>query len=181
MNREECLFLISVLSAAGLMHVQQDQADVWAIALEGIRLSDATQAARQLITYRTGDQRWVTPADIRNTVRKLRAETIASKDKDRLPPAELADDLARERAWIQAWNRHVGDGLDVEEANRRADIALLGAPRRMIEAKERDMAQLSQYAKPRKPKPKELPPKPHIPTREEFLAQLTAYGIPAEV
>lgn len=179
MNKTEALKLIGILSAAGLMHVQQDQADVWALALEDIRFSDSTAAAREMITYRTGSERWVTPADVRHTVRKLRNDTISRMEKDRMPPRELADDSSRERQWIRAWNQGVGDGFTAEQATHQADIAILGAPRQAIEANGRTLAELAQYAipKPRKT-PQVLPP--NIPNRDDFLAELEAAGIPTD-
>jgi hypothetical protein len=178
-NKTEALKLIGILSAAGLMHVQQDQADVWALALEDIRFNDSMTAARELITHRTGAERWVTPADVRHTVRKLRNDVISRMEKDRLPPRDLADDSSRERQWIRAWNQGVGDGLTADDATHQADIMVMGAPRQAIEANGRTLAELAQYAIPKPKKtPQVLPPR--IPNRDDFLAELEAAGIPTD-
>lgn len=77
MNAVEVVQLLTYLDRAGVIRFVEGSDLVWGDAIGDLAAGDAMTAARDLVRSRTGDQRWVTPADIRDGVRRIRAGRLA--------------------------------------------------------------------------------------------------------
>lgn len=90
--------VLAYLNRANLTGVVEGQAEVWADALRDIPLTDAQDAAAQLVRERTSRDRWVTPGDIRAL-----AESYATRRVMHARPAlQIAPEGVEDHA---AWQR----------------------------------------------------------------------------
>jgi hypothetical protein len=158
-NQTEALLLVTNLNRGGLLQAMEGQAAVWADALDDIAIADAIPAARRLIRYHVGADRWVTPGDIRQTIGEMRRERIEAVKSTPAPPSELDDNPREGQRWLLGFWRAIGDGLTEAEASSRADEEL-GVTRYGIE-RPRPVEQIVQQTADRLPR---------IPRREEKSA-----------
>lgn len=118
MKRSEAVLLLTALNRAGLLHVVAGQPVVWAEALSHTSMEDAEAAVNQIIRERTSENRWVVPGDVLAAVRGIRNARINAvlQGAEPAPPAELVDDVARYNAWRRGFNRALGDGRTLHDA-----------------------------------------------------------------
>lgn len=125
MNETQALLLITALNRAGLLHAVQGQAELWAATLHDIRYEDATQAVRDIIANRTHQERWTVPGDVIagvRTIRNARLRTMLGGTEP-MPPEELADDVTAYNNWRRGFNKAVGDGHNIYDAETAAAAA----------------------------------------------------------
>jgi hypothetical protein len=128
-NREQTATIVAYLNRANLIPALEGQTAVWHDALADVDYQAAQTVARQMCRTRTSEDRWVTPADVLNGVRSLRAERIAEFQRTNpnpLPPIELADWPELERAWTGAFWDAVVDGEDMAGAVAAASRVISG-------------------------------------------------------
>jgi len=137
-NTTEALKLVTYLNRAGLLQVLEDQASVWADALDGVDVFDAVTAARALAKTQA---RWVTPGDIRAGVKVIRTKRIDAADH--IDPPECIDpaDTGRLIAWRREVNASVGAGMTTAQADIAA-CRLLRLTRRDAIAAPRPVPEL---------------------------------------
>lgn len=118
MKRSDTVLLLAALNRAGILHVVEGQAAVWAEALSHTSYEDAEAAANQIIRERTSENRWVVPGDVLATVRKIRDARIHAvlQGAEPAPPDVLVDDIAGYNDWRRSFNRALGDGLPLRDA-----------------------------------------------------------------
>ena len=78
--------------------------DAWAHVLRDARVEDARCAVLDLAPR----QPWISPAEIRAEVRRIRTRRIEAAVSE--PPREVADDPAAYLAWLRADRRAIADG-----------------------------------------------------------------------
>lgn len=133
MNQEEALKIVTVLNRAGLLWAMEGQAAVWAMALEDVSFATAQEVVRDMTANRTSTKRSVTPGDIREAVRIIRADRLGRMVTPQ-PPTELDGNPAREIPWARAYRAAIGDGLNETQATRKADKTL-GVARTQLDTK----------------------------------------------
>lgn len=114
----EALELVTYLNRAGLLKVVKGTSDVWADVLSHTSAEDATAAARKIASERTTENAWVVPGDVLAAVRAIRNARINAvlQGAEPAPPAELVDDVARYNEWRRGFNRALGDGRTLHDA-----------------------------------------------------------------
>lgn len=125
MKHSEAVLLLTALNRAGVLHVVEGAVAVWADALQDIRYEDATQAVRDIIANRTHQERWTVPGDVIagvRTIRNARLRTMLGGTEP-MPPEELADDVTAYNNWRRGFNKALGDGHNIHQAETAAAAA----------------------------------------------------------
>lgn len=86
MTTAEAARLLTLAAAYDRRTIGEADATAWADALHGLRAADCAEAIRR--HYRDSRD-WIMPADIRHTVRKLRADRIRAVPTTALEPADV--------------------------------------------------------------------------------------------
>lgn len=128
MNREEAAKLVRLVRAvAPAQKIDEFTPDVWAVVLDDIKLTDATQAVKQLARR----QPYIGTSDIVGEVKKIRTErlqhieTAVTLHSD-LPQAESGADYARAR---KEFVRRMANGeIPVSLDNLFRDVPQIGVP-----------------------------------------------------
>ncbi len=115
MRPSEATALLTKASSFDNREVSEATAISWAEALEGIRLQDAIDA---VVEHYSHTRQWIMPADIRAGVRAMRNARINAvlQGAEPAPPAELVDDVAAYNEWRRGFNRALGDGRTLHDA-----------------------------------------------------------------
>lgn len=114
----EALELVTYLNRAGLLKVVTGTSDVWADVLSHTSAEDATAAARKIASERTNENPWVVPGDVLAAVRVIRDSRIHAvlQGAEPAPPDVLVDDVTAYNNWRRSFNRALGDGLVLHDA-----------------------------------------------------------------
>lgn len=113
MNPAEAVAICRVVAAmCPAQKLDEHTPDAWALVLDDIRLEDAKAAVVALGKR----QPWISPAEIRAEVARIRAKRIG--EAILTPPADL--DEAETIRWIADARRRLGDGepLEAVQGNR---------------------------------------------------------------
>lgn len=119
MNKQETVALIAMLDRAGLTKAREGMEDAWLMVLGTERAEDAFEATKRLIATRGNGDTWVVPADIIAQIALVRRERIRAVTTGSLPmpPREIdPDDVGPYLAWTKAFNRALGDGMSLADA-----------------------------------------------------------------
>lgn len=124
MNAAEATRLCKFAKAACPQQaIDQDTPAAWFVILSDLRFEDAQEALVNVVKK----QPFVSPAEIRAEVRRIRGQRLLAFGALPDPPAEIGADPARYQAWMQDAQRRIGDGevtspaqLDTAERGTRA-------------------------------------------------------------
>ena len=155
MNRAETQTIVTYLNRAGLLQALEGQAAVWHDAIGRLDFTDAQAACRALAESRTGNDRWVTPGDVRAGVRAIRARRTAGITPP-APPVPL--DVARDIAWRREYVRARGDGSTDQAAQDTANHVLGITPEPLIGPPTAQMRALAAKASTAPDRTKETTP-----------------------
>ena len=116
MRQSEALVLLAKAATFdNRKNLDDDTALSWAQALDGIRLIDAMDA---VVEHYSHTREFIMPADIRAGARKMRQARIDAvlQGSEPAPPAELVDDVTAYNEWRRRFNRALGDGRTLHDA-----------------------------------------------------------------
>lgn len=115
MNRTEAVAICRVVAAmCPAQKLDEHTPDAWALALDDVRFADAQDAVVALGKR----QPWISPAEIRAEVARIRGRRIGQGEALLIPPADL--DVLATRQWLADARRRLGDGepLEAVQGNR---------------------------------------------------------------
>lgn len=135
MNQTEAAGIVAYLNRAGLLWAMEGQAAVWADALTDVPFVTAQEVVRDMAATRTSGGRSVVPGDVREAVRRIRADRVKDMRSPE-PPEALEGNPVRENAWRVAYVRLIADGLTEAQADVQA-CAEHGVTRPAVEASPR--------------------------------------------
>lgn len=116
MRQSEALLLLAKAATFdNRKNLDDETALSWAQALDGIRLIDAMDA---VVEHYSHTREFIMPADVRAGARKMRDARINAvlQGAEPAPPDVLVEDVARYNAWRRGFNRALGDGLPLHDA-----------------------------------------------------------------
>ena len=115
MRPSEATALLTKSASFDNREVSEATAVSWAEALDDIRLPDAIDA---VVEHYSHTRQWIMPADIRAAVRAMRDARIHAvlQGAEPAPPAELVDDVTAYNNWRRSFNRALGDGRTLHDA-----------------------------------------------------------------
>lgn len=126
MTPQEAAALLTIAAAYDNRKPDADAAKAWAMALDGLRFVDCRDAV--VAHYRVSSE-WLMPDKVIAEVKRMRAKRI-SLAGDLCPPpgpeGETEEALQqRERAWLTAARRRIGDGETREQVESDYDYGEL--------------------------------------------------------
>lgn len=127
MNFEEAGELLARVAAFDRRTTGEPDIVAWGLALADVDYHDAAQV---VVDHYKNSNDWITPADVRGRVARLRRERIAAAGPI-LPPAELADDPIAELAWLREARERIAAGQEQEPP--QGVRALAGPGRRSLD------------------------------------------------
>lgn len=112
MNHTEAVTVCRVVAAmCPAQKFDEHTPDAWALVLNDIRLVDAQEAVVALGKRQT----FISPAEIRAEVTRIRNRRIGDVERWLVPPAELDDDVEGARRWLAAAKARLGDGEPLDD------------------------------------------------------------------
>lgn len=112
MNGQETLTLWKMVRAAvPAQEMDEDALPLWAMALHDVRLVDAQQALVNLMSDNTRKNGpWISPADVRGEVKRIRGARITAFGPLPEPPLEVETGARSYREWQAECQRRIADG-----------------------------------------------------------------------
>lgn len=112
MNHTEAVTVCRVVAAmCPAQKLDEHTPDAWALVLDDIRLADAQDAVVALGKRQT----FISPAEIRAEVARIRSRRIGDQERWLVPPAEFDDDVEGARRWLAAAKARLGDGEPLDD------------------------------------------------------------------
>ncbi|MFE6645698.1 hypothetical protein ACFVJS_03985 [Nocardioides sp. NPDC057772] len=112
MNHTEAVTVCRVVAAmCPSQKFDEHTPDAWALVLDDVRLADAQEAVVTLGKRQT----FISPAEIRAEVARIRNRRIGDTERWLVPPAELDDDVEGARRWLAAAKARLGDGEPLDD------------------------------------------------------------------
>lgn len=112
MNHTEAMTICRVVAAmCPAQKFDEHTPDAWALVLDDIRIEDA-KAAVVALGKRSP---WISPAEIRAEVARIRARRVGDLERWLVPPAELDDDAEGARQWLASAKARLGDGEPLDD------------------------------------------------------------------
>lgn len=107
MNFEEAGELLARVASFDRRTNGEPDIVAWGLALADVDYADAAQA---VVDHYRETSEWITPAAVRDRVRRIRRTRIDAAGPI-TPPAELADDPQAELAWVRAERNRIASGM----------------------------------------------------------------------
>lgn len=129
MNITDAAKLLTVCAAYDRRKPDEDQAQAWALALNGLDFLPCRDA---IVAHYQESREWIMPADIRGRVRRARAAAISHDEALELPPHDPDDTELHMRLLVEA-RAEAAEGRTYQPTGLvRRNLRELGGPVRRV-------------------------------------------------